>query len=156
MQTVIKQNNGSNSLIVFIVAGSMLAGAYYCFHTLNDQLAAMGLLMLAAAIAIVGRNAEMDAPQILIDETGIFDERLGVGKIFWDDVIDVHIEAVSGVRFLCLRVKDHNSYLNKLDYARRRQIEQSRELGFRRFNIDMRGLPISLLDLKSQIEKRIV
>ena len=95
------------------------------------------------------------APQLIIDEHGVFDSQLGVGKISWSDIEDVHIETAYGNRFLCFRLRSSEQYLARLQGKQREKMLFHRQLGFQRFNVDVGQLPISLLDLKKQIELRI-
>jgi hypothetical protein len=132
----------------------MLGGAYYAYDFLHNANAAVGLLLLGGAIAVVGKANSQSRPKVMVDDLGISDERLGVGKILWEHVEEVHIEVASGVRYLCLGVRQDFHYISKLDQERKKQMQYSRELGFRRFSIDMRGVDVSLLDIKDLVARK--
>lgn len=92
---------------------------------------------------------------LLIDDDGIDDRRLGMGKISWDDVEDAQLLVTEGNRFLGLRVKDPEKYLARLNGPHRRLFESRRRLGFNGINIDIWALDVNLLELKRAIDKRI-
>lgn len=48
--------------------------------------------------------------QIIIDRTGICDPRLKTGTIFWSDIKDASIHRRKGGCFICLKLRNLNSY----------------------------------------------
>jgi hypothetical protein len=148
-------DSSASYLLIFLLALVEAAAAYMYFWmhkpTLAIALASSGFLiaLIAAFIVPIGR------PRLIIDELGIYDEDLGVGKIEWSDVTDVHIEYSYGTRFLCLRVKNPGLYLARLDDQRKKKVLFHRSLGFHGFNIDVRGLRTNLIDLKNRVEKQV-
>ncbi|MEK6555395.1 MAG: STM3941 family protein, partial [Bdellovibrionota bacterium] len=88
----------------------------------------------------------------IMDEEGVYDARLGVGKILWTDVESVQIEMAYRTRFVCLRVKDPMKFVKRASKPTRNKIHQDIDLGFSSFNIDLTGVNVNLLSLKQYIE----
>jgi hypothetical protein len=154
MQTYSNANNSSPAFGTLLFTSVMLGAAYWSYQFIHNVNATLLFLFLGAAIAVAGRSSGDKGPRIMIDDMGILDESLGVGKILWEHVEEVHIEVASGVRYLCLGVRQDFHYLSKLDYERKQQTQFSRQLGFTRFSINMRGVDVSLLDIKDLVKKK--
>ena len=93
--------------------------------------------------------------RVLLNDSGILDETLGIGTIAWADIVDVHTESKYNNFYLCLKLKNSQKYLSKLPPWRRKQFEQSRELGFTRFNVEVSAVEQDLYYLLDVIQKRI-
>ncbi len=59
-------------------------------------------------------------PRISIDETGITDRTLGVGKIDWADVEFVHLNSTFANNFLVLKLSNTEKYLQNLSNTSRK------------------------------------
>lgn len=94
-------------------------------------------------------------PLIVIDEEGIYDRRLEIGKISWSDIEEVQITGGYGNRLLSVRVREPGQYTKKLHGLHRETVKQRQDLGFSKFNVDLRDVNINLLDLKELIVRRI-
>ena len=156
MQLVVKQTDTSPlNPLLFGAVGFAGIAAYFYFAT---GMRSMSVVFAAfAVLALLGSFwvTTQETPVLVIDETGLFDARNGIGKIWWHDVVEVHIEASYGNRFLCLRVKNPEEYVSKLNGPVKERVNFNRSLGFRRINVDIGDLNVSLLDLKKMIEARI-
>lgn len=157
MQLVVKQADTSPLNPLLFGAIGFAAGAAYFYFAAGMR--SMSLVFAALAVlAFLGSlwmTTEQQTPVLVIDETGLFDARNGIGKIWWRDVVEVHIEASYGNRFLCLRVRNPHEYVSKLSGPIKERVTFNQSLGFRRINVDIGDLNVSLLDLKKMIEARI-
>jgi hypothetical protein len=157
MQHTLYRNPHASSTYLLIFLLALIASAagyvYFIMHkpSLGISLASAGFVMALIAALIV----PLRTPRLIIDEIGIYDEDLGVGKIEWSDVTDVHIEHSYGTRFLCLNVKNPGVYLSRMNEQRKKKVLYHRSLGFHRFNIDVRGLGLNLIDLKKRVERQV-
>jgi hypothetical protein len=56
-------------------------------------------------------------PRIVLDQRGILDRKIGVGRIAWSDIIDAYIVTMSArigrQEFICLEVQNEEEYLRK-------------------------------------------
>jgi hypothetical protein len=95
----------------------------------------------------------LPVPVVIINDEGIFDRRLGMGVIRWADIVDVQVEA--GAQFLCLRVRDPNLYISRLQGQAREKMQFHQSLGFMMLNIGIRGLDANLLALRELVYQKI-
>jgi succinate dehydrogenase/fumarate reductase cytochrome b subunit len=153
---IVHRASGPRFLTLFVVAGIFAAAALYFQTVLVSRETATVFAILAALALIAYALVTRTIPVLVIDDAGIFDARLGIRKIPWRDIEDVTIEATYGNRFLCVRVRDPQAYISQLqrpDVKHRMMFHQN--LGFKRFNVDVGGLDVSLLDLKNAIDARV-
>lgn len=90
-----------------------------------------------------------------IDDHGIYDRRLGIGKIHWTDVEDVQLQVTENNRFLCFKMANPEPYLARLKGANRERVLFHRSLGFQGFNVDVDAVDVNLLELKKYIDHRV-
>jgi len=73
-------------------------------------------------------------PRIVLDQHGILDRKIGVGRIAWPDIIDAHIVTLSArigrQEFICLEVRDEEEYLRKAGAITRFLAAGNRWLGY--------------------------
>lgn len=153
---IIHRAPGPRSLTLFVLAGTFAAAALYFQTVLVSRGAATIFAALAAITLVAYAFLIQTIPVLVIDDSGIFDARLGIPKIPWRDIEEVTIEASYRNRFLCIRVRDPKTYISKANQLETQaRLLFHHDLGFRRFNVDVGGLELSLLDLKNAIDARI-
>lgn len=155
MYIAIEKDRSSLDLAIFLVVSLAVMASVYGLIALKVQIAWLLLLLSGIALVVFVVVSLRDKPVAVIDESGVYDARLGVGLIHWSEIEDVQIEVSYGNRFLCFRVRNPEQYLSRLNGSQREKHVFKHQLGFQRFNVDVRGLDCSLLDLKEQIEIRI-
>lgn len=96
-----------------------------------------------------------DTDQVVINDNGIFDRSLGIGMIYWPDIVAVHTESKYNNNYLCLKLKNSEKYLSKLPHRRRLQLQKSHELGFTHFNIEVSKAEQDLYYLLDVVKKKI-
>lgn len=94
-------------------------------------------------------------PVLEIDKDGIYDARLGIGKIFWNEVSDFYVQESEGNRFLCLQVNRPERFLMHADRSRKVRMSLHHSIGFRRINVDVGHLNLTVQDLHQRIEQRL-
>jgi len=152
---VIIENKKSGSFVATFLTGCLSIGAGYSLMALNNSNLGFALAAAAVASAVVGMAAAKSSPRLVIDDTGVLDSRLGVGKIAWSDIEDVQIEAKYGNRFLCFRVRNPDIYIARIKGPKKAKALFHQQLGFKRFNVDVEDLEVSLVDLKKEIDALI-
>ena len=144
-----------------------LSGSSYLFTGLSMATAAYAFLVKETPMLWVGVTAcffsfsgllHSRYKQILmlqIDDEGIYDVRLGMGKIWWRDLSEVQLQVTESSRFLCFSVRNPEPYIKRLHGANRDRVNFQRKIGFRGFNVDVAMVDVNLLDLKKQIDIRL-
>ncbi|HWS55447.1 MAG TPA: STM3941 family protein [Pyrinomonadaceae bacterium] len=83
----------------------------------------------------------MDArPRLVIDERGVADRTLGVGRIDWGDIVAARVMSISGNDFISLELRDPEKYLSRLSNVKRAMASANRKLGFSDFNLNLSGV----------------
>lgn len=152
---IILERKNSDATVLLSVLFLMFAGATsYAIFAAKELYLGAGVAAIGVVAILLGYYLlPLANPILVIDDDGVFDARLGVGKIAWTDVEDVQIQAIYGNRFLCLRLREPERYLAKLKGPKKQKVLSNRELGFERFNIDVGPVPVSMLEIKKMIEK---
>lgn len=150
MQVIVSQGIKSTYTEVAIACTAVAAIASVTLINLPILAAVLGPIAIALAYRYHDRKLVFT-----IDEVGIYDARLGVGKIMWSDVSEVRIEYCYRNRFLCLRLKNPERFLRAARPAARAKFLQNSRLGFSQFNIDISGVDANVLLLKQFIEEKI-
>lgn len=150
MEIVVTQEQ--KSLFKEIAIAVTAVGAIATVTIIDLPILAAPLGMIAVALAYQYYDRRL---LFAIDENGIYDSRLGIGKIMWRDVSQVQIEICYRTRFLCLSVKNPDKFLRRAHPSVRNKLIQNSRLGFSQFNIDISGVEMNALLLKSFIEDKI-
>ncbi len=81
-------------------------------------------------------------PRLIIDERGVLDRTLGVGRIDWSDIEAAYVRSISGNDFICLELKNPEKYSQKLSKVKRAMAAANRGLGFTDFNLNLSGVDV--------------
>ena len=143
--------NASSLLFLSLLA----ATTYYTFTVWKTPMVWLG--GVSCAIALIGYSHSVLRKSILLrfDEHGVFDRRLGVGTILWQDIEDVQLQVTEENRFLCFRLRNPEPYLARLKGDRREKILYQHSLGMTGFNVEVARAEVSLLQLKTAIDTRL-
>lgn len=98
-------------------------------------------------------------PRLILDEDGVIDRTLGVGKIFWKDIKGLSVKTVYKNDFVCLQMDEDSNqrYLSNLSPIKRKLVAASVAFGWPPLILDLRSLNGSAEEifqaLVQQIEK---
>jgi hypothetical protein len=99
-------------------------------------------------------------PRLVIDDEGIDDRMLGVGRIAWSDIESAYVRPVEGSDMICLIMSDPEVYLDRLSPYRHRLARADGDQGFAELNLDLAGAPVATDDvlalINAYIEERSV
>ena len=79
-------------------------------------------------------------PRLKIDDTGIVDRTLGIGKILWEDIDGAYKKAIQGNDFICLKLRNQDQYLGKLTAVKKAMVKANEKLGFTPISLNLSGL----------------
>jgi hypothetical protein len=82
-------------------------------------------------------------PRLIIDERGVSDRTLGIGRIRWSDIEAAYVRSIAGNDFICLELKNPEKYKQKLSKVKRAMASANRGLGFTDFNLNLSGVDAS-------------
>lgn len=155
MQITVTQKQSGFGIGSFLFLGMVVLSAGFCYSARASDVLWYGLLALV--ISAVGFAHSLWKHDLLlsIDDTGIYDKRLGIGKINWADVQDVQLQVTEGQQYLCFKMSNAAPYLARLKGANRERVLFHRSLGFQGFNVDVSPVDVNLLELKKKIDDRV-
>lgn len=79
-------------------------------------------------------------PRLVVDEHGVFDRTLGVGRIAWSDIEAAYVRSIQGNDFICLELRNAERYTEKLSKVKRAMMASNRGLGFADINLNLSGV----------------
>jgi len=94
-------------------------------------------------------------PRLTIDDLGIDDRTLSVGKIPWPEITDAYRRSIGGNEFICLEVRNPEMWLHKLSSTKRAMVKANRALGFTELSINLSGLAVDAAQVHELILKRV-
>jgi hypothetical protein len=90
-------------------------------------------------------------PRITINDSGIEDRKLGVGKILWEDIESVELRRVFATSFIVLKLANKEKYLEKLDAKGTVVSKLNKKLGSGELNLNL-----NLVDMKPKAIHEII
>jgi len=143
----------TNKLRTALVAAAALGGLYWFlgYMPVPGWIAGVGI-----AIALVYRTIKGDSkdPVIILDERGIFDRRLKVGVIRWDDIRRAVPFSLQGIEYLSLDLHDMKSYEARRPLWLKLLSKGQRLVGMSSVSIMANGLDMDLDTLMNKIQER--
>lgn len=114
-----------------------------------------GFFSLAVPICI--KELLDTKPRLIIDDKGITDRTLGVGKILWSDIQAAELNMIRHNAFIGLKVDEPKvrEYIKNQVWWKRFFIKANKVIGFQQLNINLVGLDADFDELLGQIQDRI-
>lgn len=103
----------------------------------------LAILFFGCGIAVSVWQIADSRPRLIIDEDGVLDRTLGIGRIAWSDIEAAYVRSISGNDFICLELKNPEEYAQKLSKVKRAMAAANRDLGFTDFNLNLSGVDAS-------------
>ncbi len=81
-------------------------------------------------------------PRLILDEDGVIDRYLGVGKIFWRDIKDLSVITAYKNDFVCLYMDEDSNqrYLSNVSSIKRKLLTANVALGWPPLNLELSGI----------------
>jgi hypothetical protein len=138
MNKVIIKNSRLRPVVLLIAAiGFVVAGAWMVSRGKPFGWVAIAFFGSGALVfvwQIVDRR-----PRLTIDQNGVIDRTLGVGRIVWSDIESAYLTSINGNGFICLELGNPEKYSKKMSKTRRAMSTVNRNLGFTDFCINLSG-----------------
>ena len=146
--------NESQTLGLVVISASLAAASIY-FITASNPKTAMVLMAFSILSFTVAMLEPRKGPAVQFDADGVYDPRLGIGKIYWKEVSEFYIADGAGNRFLCLEVSRPERFMLRADRSLKQRMEMNHSLGFKRINVDVRHINMTVQDMHRRIQHRI-
>lgn len=118
------------------------------------------LVILFGAFTLLFSQRVFDKkPAMVLDDEGFIDNTSGVntGKVLWTDVTDVFVKEGMGQKFIMLKVKNPQTYIEReKNPLKIRIMDMNNRLYQTPINISAKGMRISFDDLHQLINKKFM
>jgi hypothetical protein len=145
----------SLSIMLIISAVVLAAAALFLYAVAGTPKTSIVLALFSGLSFLASMIQPPHVPSLEIDKDGIYDPRLGIGKVFWKEVRDFYVQETEGNRFLCLQVNRPERFLMHADRSQKIRMSLHHSIGFRRINVDVGHLNLTVQDLHQRIENRL-
>lgn len=147
-QVVIKTSVWKTILTLLVSLLFVTGGVFLIFAGKTQSAKVVGIISIVFfgfGFFVLLRQGLDRRPRIVIDEEGVTDRTLGVGRINWEDIASVQLSSVYTNKFIVLQLVNTEKYLENLSNASKKMSKINRDLGFGALNLNL-----SLIDMKPQ------
>lgn len=137
---IIKNSRWKHLLLLIGCIGFVAAGIWMVIK--GKPFGWVAILFFGSGIPVSIRQIADSRPRLVIDEHGVLDRTLGVGRIPWSDIEGAYVRSISGNDFICLELKNSDEYRQKLSKVKRAMAAANRDLGFTDFNLNLSGVDV--------------
>jgi hypothetical protein len=114
----------------------------------------LGIYILVVLLSQLVRRE----PTIVIDDSGVFDRRLGVGPILWGDISSIAITSIGHQRWISVGVRNQEQYLSRVSAISAWLSRVGEKEGLSAFRLSFAGLTPGVDEayayLKSKLPER--
>jgi hypothetical protein len=115
----------------------------------------LGIVFFGFGFFVLLRQGLDRRPRIIIDEKGVTDRTLGVGRIDWEDIDAVQLTSVFSNNFVVLQLNNNEKYLKNLSNTSRKLTKVNKDLGFGALNLNLSSLDMKPKKIYEIIRNRI-
>ena len=96
-------------------------------------------------------------PRLILDEDGVIDRRLGVGKIFWKDIKGLSVRTAYKNDCVCLYMDEDSNqrYLSNASSIKRKLLTANVALGWPPLNLELSGIKGSTEEIFQAIVQHV-
>lgn len=122
----------------------------------NKSLAGWSSIIFFGGCALVAAWELVDSrPRLIIDDEGIYDRTLGVGRIPWSDIRNAYLRSIHENDFICLELRDSDDYLQRTNAVKRALASANAALGFTPISLNLSGVAADSNDILELILKKL-
>lgn len=152
MQKLGINTSRTKTLFLLIAAmGFVATGIWLVVH--GNMFGWVAIMFFGSGIPIFIWQIVDSRPRLMIDDEGVTDRTLGVGRILWSDIQGAYVMSISGNDFICLDLKEPEKYWQKLSKVKRAMASANRKLGATEFNLNLSGVTASTEEIFELIMK---
>ncbi|HLJ45002.1 MAG TPA: STM3941 family protein [Bryobacteraceae bacterium] len=140
---VIRSARGKYALLLLIAVLLTASGVLMAVvgSSTRDRWMGAGIaLFFGAGVVLFSRELLRSGPRIVIDDQGIEDRTLGVGRIPWAEITGAYPMSVQGSNFICLELRNPELWTRKLNPLHQALVAANRKIGFTELSINLSGV----------------
>lgn len=142
-------------ILLFLLALIFVVGGIFILFTAKDLRGKIigwsAIIFFGFGLIVFLKQLLNTKPRIILDDEGIEDKSLGIGKILWDDIEAAYPNNIISNKFISLKLKNVEKYLQKTSKAKEKLASYNHALGFEALNLNLVGLNVSQKDLMTLI-----
>lgn len=115
----IKSSRSKYIALLIVAIGFVVCGSFILLIGGPVLIGWMSIIFFSAGIPLFTWQIFNRRPRLKIDDTGIEDQTLGVGKIAWEDIRGAFVKTIQGNDFICLKLIDPEKYIGKLNTVKK-------------------------------------
>lgn len=145
-------------LLSLLALAFVVLGIFIALNARNQKdtlIAWSSIILFGLCFLVFLKHFFNNAPRIIVDDEGIEDKSLKVGKILWQDIEVAYSNNFMTNKFISLKLKDADKYLTKTSNFNRKLSGFNKSLGFETLNLNLIGLKVSQKDLLNIIKAKI-
>jgi hypothetical protein len=141
METVVVKNSRWQYAILLLASLGFVAGGAFILAMGGPLPVGWAGIVFFGACALVSAWQFADArPRLSISERGILDRTMGIGLIPWSEIERAYVRSIAGNDFICLVLRNPETYTQYVSPLRRAMSSANRALGFTDFSINLSGV----------------
>jgi len=152
---MIKYYNSKSTYILLLIVSLIFVAIGILTLIVIDGLAGFFITLFFSFSIFFSIKQILDKrPRLVLDQEGITDRILNVGKILWTDIVSVDLKSMGTNKFISLYMyKEINEkYLSKIPNLKRKLIKLNTSLGFTTLNINLSGVKGSTDEILDQMK----
>lgn len=154
----IKFSRVKMSLLLLLASVFVAGGIFILFRAdeLREKIIGWtSIIFFGFGAVVFVRQLLNTKPRIILDDEGIEDKSLDIGKILWDDIEAAYPNNIFTNKFISLKVRDVEKYLRRTSKPKRKLASYNQALGFETLNLNLVGLAVSQKDLMTLIKAHL-
>lgn len=155
MPEIIVKTSIWKSVFFLLICLMFVAGGIFILFVGKDGRAFFiglaNVVLFGLGFIVLLRQAADRRPRIVIDENGVTDRTLGIGRIDWDDIEEAVPASILTNNFICLKISNVEKYTGQLSKTSKKLARMNKDLGFGELNLNL-----SLVDMKAEKIQELV
>jgi len=127
-------------ILLVVAAGFVVAGMFIILAGGPAWIGWMNIFLFGCGCIPIFFWQVLDSkPRLVIDDMGVFDRTLGVGKIPWEEITGAYKMTIQGNAFVCLNLPNADRYVSKLNPIKKALLKTDEKLGFTPISLNLSG-----------------
>ncbi len=127
--------------VLLIASIGFVAGGVFLLNQAGPKWVGwMSIVFFGSMIPLFAWQLFDNRPRLILDDEGVQDRTLKVGKIYWNDISGAYLKAIKGNNFICLELRNEEKYLNKLSPLLKASTSANVKLGFTPLSLNLSGV----------------
>ena len=133
----------------------MIAASYVSTQIGSRFIGWFGVALFGLCLVGILSQLLRHGPTVVIDDLGVFDRRLRIGRIPWEEIASVSVAQVRRQRLISLWLRNEEQYLPQGSAVIRRLAASSRAMGVSPFSMSFMGLTPGLDEAYARLRARL-